>query len=114
MGAGWWQTNGASGAASLLPMDPRSARRAAIASALCGAIGMWISAASVLPAIAITGVSGLAMTVWRGNSATRCGARFDPATWRLWGRVGAAASAIFYLLEYAPAHLGIRLEVNHP
>ncbi len=34
--------------------------------------------------------------------------------WRLWGAVGAGASIVFWLIEYAPAHLGLRLEVNHP
>jgi tetratricopeptide (TPR) repeat protein len=34
--------------------------------------------------------------------------------WRLWGRSGAIASAAFYIIEYAPANLGWRLEVNHP
>jgi hypothetical protein len=44
----------------------------------------------------------------------QAGARFDAAAWRLWGRVGAALSLCFYLLEYAPGHVGMRLEVNHP
>jgi hypothetical protein len=28
--------------------------------------------------------------------------------------VGAAANLVFYFIEYAPSHLGLRMEVNHP
>ncbi|MBL9188031.1 MAG: hypothetical protein JNK23_11165 [Opitutaceae bacterium] len=90
------------------------ARRAAIISALCGAFGVWLSAATMLPVIALAGAAGLALAFWRGAAARREGLVFDPALWRLWGGVGAAASVVFYFIEYAPAHLGLRLEVNHP
>jgi hypothetical protein len=77
------------------------ARQGAIFSALCGAVGLWVSAASVVPAIAFVGLAG-------ALCASEAGA------WRTWGRVGAAASFLFYLLEYFPSHMGMRLEVNHP
>ena len=77
------------------------ARQGAIFSALCGAFGLWVSAASVVPAIACVGLAG-------ALCASEAGA------WRTWGRVGAAASLFFYLLEYFPGHMGLRLEVNHP
>ncbi|MGH7944730.1 MAG: hypothetical protein ACREH8_05870 [Opitutaceae bacterium] len=114
MGAGWWKPNLGGAFTTLLPNDASRARRAAIVSALCGATGLWISAASMLPAIAIGGAAGLVIVVWLGGSAERDGARFEPGIWQLWGRVGAAASLVFYLVEYAPSHLGLRLEVNHP
>lgn len=114
MGAGWWKPNLGGTFSTLLPSDVASARRAAIVSAVFGAIGLWISAASVLPAIAISGAAGLLVTLWLSGSALRDGARFEPGVWRLWGRVGGACSVIFYLVEYAPDHLGLRLEVNHP
>jgi hypothetical protein len=114
MGAGWWKPNLGGAFATLLPSDTNRARRAAVASALCGAAGVWISAASMLPAIAIAGIAGLIVTLWGGETAQRDGARFEPGVWQLWGRVGAVASVVFYLVEYAPSHLGLRLEVNHP
>lgn len=113
MGGGWWRA-AAPGADALLPTSRAAARRAAIFSAGCGAAGLWFSAASTIPAIAFTGLAGL-VTAWSlGRTARSEGAAFDPGLWRLWGRVGAAASLVFYLLEYAPAHFGLRLEVNHP
>ena len=114
MGAGWWKPNLGGTFTTLPPSDLATAKRAAVLSALCGATGLWISAASVLPAIAISGVAGLLATLWRGESAERDGARFEPQVWRLWGQVGGGLSIFFYLVEYAPADLGLRLEVNHP
>ncbi len=113
MGAGWWQAAGDS-RAPFLPASPEHARPAAIVSAICGAIGLWISAASTLPAIAICGLAGVAAAWGAGNAARAAGARFEPALWRCWGRTGGALSTVFYLIEYAPSHLGLRLEVNHP
>lgn len=113
MGGGWWRTP-TTAADGLLPVSRAAARGAAVFSALCGAGGLWFSAASTIPTIALTGAAGL-ITVWTaGRAMRREGAEFDPALWRLWGRVGAVASVVFYLWEYAPAHLGLRLEVNHP
>jgi hypothetical protein len=83
-------------------------------SAVSGALGMWVSAASVIPAIAFTGIAGLATTVILGRAAAARGETFDARAWIVWGRIGAALSLLFYLLEYFPQYLGWRLEVNHP
>lgn len=113
MGVGWWQATPA-GRIRLLPASPDEARRSADVSAACGAVGLWLSAASVVPLLALAGAAGLAVAWWHGPAARREGAHFEPAVWRRWGRVGAGLSLAFYLLEYAPAHFGLRLEVNHP
>jgi hypothetical protein len=49
----------------------------------------------------------------RGATATTA-RRLEPTLFRAWGVAGAVASLSFYLVEYFPAHLGMRLEVNHP
>ena len=113
MGGGWWQT-GDKGTALLLPSSIESARRGAIFSAISGAIGMWISAASILPPIILVGAAGGIAVVIQGRTARGNGEQFAPEIWRLWGRVGAAATFFFYLVEYFPSHLGMRLEANHP
>ena len=74
-------------------------------SALCGAFGMWVSAASTIPAIAMTGIAGFLVTR-RDDESQRA--------WRRWGMTGAIASLAVYLLEYFPHHMSLRLEVNHP
>jgi len=113
MGAGWWR-DGDDDEGQLLPTSRTQARQAAIFSALCGAVGLWFSAASTIPAIGLVGGAGLLAVWFCGRTTQQNGATFDPGLWRLWGRVGAAASVGFYLLEYFPSHLGLRLEVNHP
>jgi len=113
MGAGWWKP-AADGAFAMLAPSRDAARRAAIFSAVCGALGMWMSAAVVLPVIALLGVAGVVIAWWQGREAIGRGVNFDPGLWRTWGRSGAIASFVCYLLEYAPAHLGLRLEANHP
>ncbi len=110
MGGGWWQRAGA----SVLPGSPEVARNGAVFSALSGAFGMWISAASTIPAITFVGLAGFLTVLIQGRNAVRQGATFDPKSWRLWGQLGAGASFIFYLLEYFPGHLSLRLEPNHP
>ncbi len=99
---------------TLLPSSVPGARSAAIFSAVCGAVGMWISAATLIPAIALTGAIAAIVILGCGRNTAAQNVRFEPGLWRLWGKVGAALSFAFYLLEYAPHHLGFRLEVNHP
>ncbi len=111
MGVGYWQSDGS---APLLPSGFGGVRSAAVGSAICGAIGLWISAASVVPPIAFVGIAGLVTTIARGRVALAGGAGFDARSWRVWGTVGSTLSLFFYALEYAPAQLGMRLEVNHP
>jgi tetratricopeptide (TPR) repeat protein len=113
MGAGWWQ-EAAPGSLTILPASPQTARRSAVFSALCGAAGLWVSAASIIPPIVIIGFSGVIALILQGRTARDQGVRFDPETWRTWGRVGAGASVVFYIIEYFPNHLGFRLEPNHP
>lgn len=112
MGAGWWRETPPG--VSILPRSPEVARRAAAISALWGAVGLWVSAASVIPPIAIVGFAGVLAIVCQGRAARAQGDTFDGDTWRTWGRVGGAASFCFYLVEYFPNHLGLRMEPNNP
>jgi len=114
MGAGWWRAAVAGESAPLLPASLAAVRRAALISALCGAVGLWLNAASVIPALGFVALACLTIVFIGGRAARTAGAEFSVVAWRLWGRVGAGASFVFYLVEYAPAHVGLRLEVNHP
>lgn len=112
MGAGFWRTPQSN--AQLLPPSYAAARRGAIASAIFGGLGMWVSAATLIPAIAIVGIAGVCAMLLHGNRTADSGVHAEPGLWRLWGGVGATVCVVMYLLEYAPFHLGFRLEVNHP
>ena len=113
MGGGWWM-EGTLNKQAILPDSQKKARKAAVLSALSGAIGIWVSAASTIPPIALVGISGLLAVFVQGRKAAQDGAVFDGIAWRLWGRVGAGASFVFYLVEYFPGHMEMRLESNHP
>lgn len=111
MGAGF--VAGKPAPSAFLPATPAAARVGAWLSALSGAFGVWISAASTLPPVAIVGGAAL-VAIWvRRRAAVAAGERFDPALWRLWGRVGGIGTLVAYLVEYFPNHLGLRLESNH-
>ncbi len=91
-----------------------SARRWLAGSALAGGVGLWISAATEVPALIGLGLGVLAAG-WLARKASR------PLTWladpgllRFWGLTGGGVSLAAYLIEYFPSHLGLRLEVNHP
>lgn len=89
-------------------------RRGALASALCGAFGLALSASSVAVPIALIGV---AAGLWALAAVCSCDvdtARRLASLCLLWGRAGAAVAFGLYLLEYAPADFSWRLEVNHP
>jgi len=113
-GAGWWSPLSKVGRQNLLPETRETVRAGAVFSAIAGAFGLWVSAASVIPTIAIVGIAGLVATVIGRRHAEENGANFDAESWRVWGRLGGGLSLGFYLLEYFPNHLGFRLEANHP
>lgn len=115
-GAGWIRGRSPSLGDRLLPEDFGKARRAATASALWGSVGVWISAASSIPPIAIVGLAGFVPILLVGRRFESSGrAIFSPEIWQHWGNVGAASSLGFFLLEYAPNHLtSCRLEANNP
>ena len=111
-GAGWWQRQPSAGF-SPLPNSEAAVMRAATVSAVAGALGLWVSAASLVVPIAMIGLGVLVAAVCRGRSADEnlvC----VPLAWRRWGQVGAWVSLGLYLLENAPDRLGLRMEVNHP
>lgn len=90
------------------------ARRWFIASAVLGGVGFWVSAMTQSLVTALVCAGALAGSPFIADGARSGGLRYRPELWRLWGRVGAATSVFFYLLEYFPNHLAFRLEVNHP
>jgi hypothetical protein len=112
MGAGWLVEGRPAGA--ILPTSFRAARASAIFSAACGAFGLWISAASVVPTIAFTGLGAVVAGMWLGPSAAQSGAVFEPRLWRIWGLTGCALSLLAYVAEFVPGGPGLRLEINNP
>jgi hypothetical protein len=89
-----------------------------IASAIFSAVGIWVQAllqevmvAGILMGVGIILLFNHKLAEWWGGEDRRV-AFFK--LWRKWGRIGAAATLGFYLLEYFPNHMEMRLESNHP
>jgi hypothetical protein len=120
-GAGW--VRGATEAEARAPAEraigealpePRVARVWFVLSGLAGAVGLWVSAASIVPVLIGIGLGALASGVAARGAPARAAWLLDPRLFRLWGVTGAAGSFVLYLLEYFPGDMGMRLEVNHP
>jgi hypothetical protein len=98
---------------SLYPFFPSSLENAKIwfrLSGFFGAAALWISAASFIPILASCGLAGVGAFLIRDRSV----ATAEPELWRSWARAGFWGCLFFYLLEYFPSHMGLRLEVNNP
>jgi tetratricopeptide (TPR) repeat protein len=111
-GAGWVQAE--TGEDFVLPRSMRQARHGMIFSAICGAAGLWISAISTAVVLATIGAAVVVAAAALGRKLRREGLVFDAGLWRLWTLWGAGAGVFFYLFEYFPSNMGMRLEINHP
>jgi len=109
-GAGWVQA--AEGTDFAPPHSLKQAKHGMIFSAVCGAAGLWVSSLSATMVLGAIGVAALVAVLIYGRSHDKT--QFHPELWKLWGLWGAGGSVFFYLLEYFPFNMGIRLEVNHP
>jgi len=86
-----------------------------LAAGVAGGLGLWISAASQAPIV--VGVAlGAALAAWVGSARAKKDAVEirEARPWRLWALAGASTSLGAYLIEYFPAQMDLRLEVNHP
>lgn len=95
---------------SFFPSSIETARSWFLLSGFLGATALWISAASFLPVLAACGIAGLGAFLIRDRTA----ATTAPELWRSWAQAGFWGSSFFYLLEYFPSHMDLRLEVNNP
>jgi len=111
-GGGWVQPP--DGTCLIPPRALKQARSGMAFSAICGAAGLWISGFSAgIVAIGI-GLGIIASVGLFSNKASQATCTYHPELWKFWGFVTAGGSLFFYLLEYFPNHMGMRLEVNHP
>ena len=88
-----------------------AARRAMLVAAAGAAAGLWIGATQQIFVLAGAGAGLLAAMFLRSAEEKET---LDPSLFRLWGNTAAITALALYILEYAPSHFGMRLEVNHP
>jgi len=72
---------------------------------------LWIGATQQIFVLAGAGAGLFAAIFLRSVDEKET---LDPSLFRLWGNTAAITALALYLLEYAPSHFGMRLEVNHP
>lgn len=111
-GAGWVQQPG--GASFFSPHSLKQARHGMVFSGVSAAAALWISGLSAAIIAVGIGLGAIISVAIYGKQGKREGLEYHPQLWRLWALVTATGSFAFYLLEYFPNHIAMRLEVNHP
>ncbi len=111
-GAGWVQKP--EGTAFIIPTSLKQARQGMIFSGISAASALWISGLSA--AVIAVGVGmGAILSVWIcAKKAKAEGSNYHPELWKTWAISTALGSLGFYIFEYFPNHISMRLEVNHP
>lgn len=89
------------------------ARHRFVLSGLFAGLALWMGA-TVFAFVMATTVLGLAVAFWCFPRLSIPGTAPCPSLFRLWGWTAAVTSLLCWLLEYAPNHFSMRLEVNHP
>ena len=112
-GMGWVRREPAPGAVGgRSPLA--TARRWFFVSSLFGGIGFWLGATVHLFSLAALAAGAAATLLFIPPPGTKDPFEIRPDLWRFWGFSGAGVALVFHALEYAPHHVGMRLEANHP
>lgn len=113
-GMGWIQTRPAATRSPFEPPPLKRARRWFIAAGILGGCGLWFGATVFFFSLAASAVGTAAAMFLLRPPAAHEPIEIHPNLWRWWGGAGAVVALAFYALEYAPHHMAMRLEVNHP
>ena len=95
------------------PESIKQARQGMIFSAVSGAAAIWISALSTSIVLGTIGIAAVVSALFMKRKP-RGGFVHHAKLWKLWALWGSGSAMFFYLFEYFPSHMGMRLEVNHP
>jgi hypothetical protein len=94
-------------------LGAKAARGYFITAGIFSGSGLWVGATVHCFNIAII-TGGCLLMILLVPSRTVEQTRYIPELWRWWAVAAAMTGFLFYLLEYFPNHLAIRLEVNNP
>ena len=111
-GAGWVHKN--DNDTFILPRSLKQAKHGMLFSAISAAAGLWISGFSAAIIAAGIGVGAILSVFFFGKKAKSEGSEYHPDLWKFWAIATSLGSLFFYLMEYFPNRMGMRLEVNHP
>lgn len=119
-GMGWTRTGPApatiAGPAAFHPLlmpSHSEARRWFLASGLFGGLALWLGATVWMFSLAVIALAAFSATPMIATTP-EADRSYCPGLWRWWAGAGILAGIGFYVLEYAPRHFAMRLEVNHP
>lgn len=91
----------------------RRMRRLFFVGGIVGGLGLWINVSDQAPILAGTALGGV-LAGWIAARGAKPAEKREPTPWRTWALGGATTCLAAYLIEYFPAHLDLRLQVNHP
>ena len=111
-GGGWVQKN--QHGAFIVPKSLSQAQHGMIFSGVSASAALWISGLSAAIIAVGIGLGAIVSVALFGKQGEREGLEYHSKLWRLWALVTATGSFAFYLLEYFPNHIAMRLEINHP
>lgn len=93
----------------------KRARRLFFLAGAAGGLGLWISAVHQAPLLIGIALGGI-LAAWIGSreSKQKTAGTAGITPWRTWALGGASTCLAGYLIEYFPAQVELRLQVNHP
>ena len=95
-------------------MDVQKARRYFAAAGIFTGLGLWIGATVECFTIGAIVVGAVLLVFFMPSQLTDKDTDYVPELWRAWGIWASIIAIATYLIEYFPAHLAMRLEVNNP
>lgn len=90
------------------------ARRYFAAAGVFTGLGLWIGATVQFFSIGALAVGSVLLAFFMPAHLTDERVDYVPELWRTWAAWAAIVGIFFYLVEYFPSHLAMRLEVNNP
>jgi len=99
---------------SLELLDRTEAQRYFAAAGIFTGLGLWIGATVKFFSIGSVAVGAMLLAFFMPARLTSEEADYLPELWRRWGIWASMVGIAFYLVEYFPSHLSMRLEVNNP
>ncbi len=114
-GLGWTQqATGGLPSCDFPPTKQRALRDSTIAGAF-GAFGLWIGATVQINTLILTGAGLFILSLFRLHPDPLDGrVLFHPRFWRNWAYSGSAFTLLFFLIQYFPGDMRMRLEAIHP
>jgi hypothetical protein len=91
-----------------------TARKHFAAAGVFTGLGLWIGATVQFFTIGALAVGSVTLACFMPASLTDERTDYVPELWRVWGIWASTVGMIFYLAEYFPSHMAMRLEVNNP